>query len=429
MSGVPILEIVDLHAAYGRIEVLRGVDLQCPEGCGDGAAGAQRRGQVHPGQGHLGAEEADQRGPPPRRGPRAGRRFRGAGRGSASARSRRVGRCSRTSRCRRTSRSCRTPGSRPRRSWRPRSPTSPAARAARPARRDHVRRRAADARHVAGAGLGPGPAAPRRALSMGLAPLIVDELYDTVAQIAESGVSILCIEQFARTALRVLRLRRRHERRLDRGQRRARRGPRDHVRRHPRRSSMRSPVIPLLATGLVAAVLPWGAAPAHAEEKAVQRLQHRRARHAGQAGDLRADHPGAGDPASWSCPSATARSRRLQRWAGRSSFLWPGDPIGEGLKTIVERSACRRASARSPPRATRCRSTPSSPPGRRPPPTSRSRPGDADLRGGRRGQRVRRVLHRLRRVCAGEPGGGAPGIGPAVLPSCRACPDWPSCRS
>jgi branched-chain amino acid transport system ATP-binding protein len=40
-------------------------------------------------------------------------------------------------------------------------------------------------------------------LSMGLAPLIVDELYDTVAQIAESGVSILCIEQFARTALRV----------------------------------------------------------------------------------------------------------------------------------------------------------------------------------------------------------------------------------
>ena len=40
-------------------------------------------------------------------------------------------------------------------------------------------------------------------LSMGLAPLIVDELYDTVARIAASGVSILCIEQFARTALRV----------------------------------------------------------------------------------------------------------------------------------------------------------------------------------------------------------------------------------
>ncbi len=40
-------------------------------------------------------------------------------------------------------------------------------------------------------------------LSMGLAPLIVDELYETVGRIAESGVSILCIEQFARTALRI----------------------------------------------------------------------------------------------------------------------------------------------------------------------------------------------------------------------------------
>ncbi len=40
-------------------------------------------------------------------------------------------------------------------------------------------------------------------LSMGLAPLIVEELYDTVAQIARSGVSILVVEQFARTALRV----------------------------------------------------------------------------------------------------------------------------------------------------------------------------------------------------------------------------------
>ena len=40
-------------------------------------------------------------------------------------------------------------------------------------------------------------------LSMGLAPLVVEELYDTVAQIAASGVSILVVEQFARTALRV----------------------------------------------------------------------------------------------------------------------------------------------------------------------------------------------------------------------------------
>jgi branched-chain amino acid transport system ATP-binding protein len=40
-------------------------------------------------------------------------------------------------------------------------------------------------------------------LSMGLAPLIVEELYDTVAAIAQTGVSILVVEQFARTALRV----------------------------------------------------------------------------------------------------------------------------------------------------------------------------------------------------------------------------------
>ena len=40
-------------------------------------------------------------------------------------------------------------------------------------------------------------------LSMGLAPLIVEELYALVKQIAESGVSILVVEQFARTVLGV----------------------------------------------------------------------------------------------------------------------------------------------------------------------------------------------------------------------------------
>jgi branched-chain amino acid transport system ATP-binding protein len=38
-------------------------------------------------------------------------------------------------------------------------------------------------------------------LSMGLAPLIVEELYGLVAQVAREGVSILVIEQFARTVL------------------------------------------------------------------------------------------------------------------------------------------------------------------------------------------------------------------------------------
>jgi branched-chain amino acid transport system ATP-binding protein len=40
-------------------------------------------------------------------------------------------------------------------------------------------------------------------LSMGLAPLIVAELYGLVAQIAKEGVSILVVEQFARTVLDV----------------------------------------------------------------------------------------------------------------------------------------------------------------------------------------------------------------------------------
>ncbi len=40
-------------------------------------------------------------------------------------------------------------------------------------------------------------------LSMGLAPLIVESLYDTVGEIADAGVSILVVEQFAASALRV----------------------------------------------------------------------------------------------------------------------------------------------------------------------------------------------------------------------------------
>lgn len=40
-------------------------------------------------------------------------------------------------------------------------------------------------------------------LSMGLAPMIVEELYEIVGQIAKDGVSILVVEQFARTILGV----------------------------------------------------------------------------------------------------------------------------------------------------------------------------------------------------------------------------------
>lgn len=40
-------------------------------------------------------------------------------------------------------------------------------------------------------------------ISMGLAPLIVAELYDVVRQLAEEGIAILVVEQFARTALAI----------------------------------------------------------------------------------------------------------------------------------------------------------------------------------------------------------------------------------
>ena len=39
-------------------------------------------------------------------------------------------------------------------------------------------------------------------LSMGLAPIIVDELYEAVAQVAETGVSVLVVEQFAAIGMR-----------------------------------------------------------------------------------------------------------------------------------------------------------------------------------------------------------------------------------
>ena len=40
-------------------------------------------------------------------------------------------------------------------------------------------------------------------ISMGLAPLIVSELYELVRQLAETGITILLVEQFAHTALAV----------------------------------------------------------------------------------------------------------------------------------------------------------------------------------------------------------------------------------
>ncbi len=43
-------------------------------------------------------------------------------------------------------------------------------------------------------------------LSMGLAPIVVEDLYTRVADIARTGISILVVEQFARTVLGVANL-------------------------------------------------------------------------------------------------------------------------------------------------------------------------------------------------------------------------------
>ena len=40
-------------------------------------------------------------------------------------------------------------------------------------------------------------------LSMGLAPLIVDELYSHVVRLVAEGITVVVVEQFARTALSV----------------------------------------------------------------------------------------------------------------------------------------------------------------------------------------------------------------------------------
>jgi branched-chain amino acid transport system ATP-binding protein len=40
-------------------------------------------------------------------------------------------------------------------------------------------------------------------LSMGLAPLVVEELYENVARIAREGITILVVEQFAKVVLGV----------------------------------------------------------------------------------------------------------------------------------------------------------------------------------------------------------------------------------
>ena len=200
--SVPILEVVGVHAAYGRIEVLRGVDLQVPRGAvvallGPNGAGKSTLGKVISGQHratsgdlHLGGVHVQD---------------------AAPEELARLGLCT-------------VPEGRsvfPNLSVEENLTLMSYAGVSIDAVLDTAYSyfpRLHQRRHQLAGTMSGGEQqmlAMSRALasdpalllldelSMGLAPLIVDELYETVAQIAASGVSILCIEQFARTALRV----------------------------------------------------------------------------------------------------------------------------------------------------------------------------------------------------------------------------------
>jgi branched-chain amino acid transport system ATP-binding protein len=200
--SVPILEVCDLHAAYGRIEVLRGVDLSVPKGAvmallGPNGAGKSTLtklicGQKRPTSGdiHLGGVNV---------------------RDASPEELARVGLCTVPE-----GRSV-FPNLTVEENLRLMSYAGVAAGAVLDTAYSYFPRLHERRLQLAGTMSGGEQQmlAMSRALasdpallildelSMGLAPLIVDELFETVGRIAASGVSILCIEQFARTALRV----------------------------------------------------------------------------------------------------------------------------------------------------------------------------------------------------------------------------------
>jgi branched-chain amino acid transport system ATP-binding protein len=200
--GVPILEVIDLHAAYGRIEVLRGVDLRVPKGAvmallGPNGAGKSTLIKVLSGQM-----------------PRTSGDVHMAGVSVDTTRPDQLSRVGLTT----------IPEGRsvfPNLSVQENLSLMsyagvPSAQVLETAYSYFPR--LAERRHQLAGTLSGGEqqmVAMARALtsdpallllgelSMGLAPLIVDELYETVAQIASTGVSVLVVEQFARTALRI----------------------------------------------------------------------------------------------------------------------------------------------------------------------------------------------------------------------------------
>jgi len=198
----PILELVDVHAAYGRIEVLRGVDLNVPRGAVMALLGANGAGKttllrvisglMTPTSGHIPLSGAHVNGSSPDALTRAGLTMVPEGRGVFPNLTVEEN------------------------LWLSSYSGQPVEKILTEAYSRFPRlkeRRRQLAGSLSGGeqqmlslsrALASDPALLLLdELSMGLAPLIVESLYDSVAEIAERGVSILVVEQFASSALRV----------------------------------------------------------------------------------------------------------------------------------------------------------------------------------------------------------------------------------
>ena len=198
----PVLEVIDIHAAYGQIEVLRGVDLVVPKGAvvallGPNGAGKTTllkviSGQMQPTRGHIHLAGHHINGLPPEELARNGMCMIPEGRGIF-------------------------PNLTVDENLRLSTYAGASERRIREIAFERFPRLKERRRQLAGtlSGGEQQMLAMSRALttdpqllildelSMGLAPLIVAQLYEAVADIAKSGISVLVVEQFARTALAV----------------------------------------------------------------------------------------------------------------------------------------------------------------------------------------------------------------------------------
>ena len=198
----PLLEVIDIHAAYGQIEVLRGVDLVVPKGAvvallGPNGAGKTTllkviSGQMQPTLGHVHLNGHHINGLPAEDLAKAGLCTIPEGRGIF-------------------------PNLTVDENLRLSTYAGVSEKKVRDVAYERFPRLKERRRQLAGTMSGGEQQmlAMSRALtthpqllildelSMGLAPLIVAQLYEAVADIAKSGISVLVVEQFARTALAV----------------------------------------------------------------------------------------------------------------------------------------------------------------------------------------------------------------------------------